>query len=87
MRKRRRLNLESLDRRDCPAVFGNPWPDPNLTLSFAPDGTSINGVPSRFDTALANIPAEMRTNEILRAFQAWVAVANVNIGLDRRAHV
>ncbi|MBX3400857.1 MAG: VCBS repeat-containing protein [Gemmataceae bacterium] len=81
MRKRRRLNLESLDRRDCPAVFGNPWPDPNLTLSFAPDGTSINGVPSRFDTALANIPAEMRTNEILRAFQAWVAVANVNIGL------
>jgi hypothetical protein len=81
MRKRNRLTLEPLERRDCPAVFGNPWPDPNLTLSFAQDGTSINGVSNRFDAALANIPADMRTSEILRAFQAWVAVANVNIGL------
>lgn len=81
MRTRRRLHLTTLERRDCPAVFGNPWPDPNLTLSFAPDGTSINGAASRFDATLANLPTATRTGEVLRAFQAWAAVANVNIGL------
>ncbi len=81
MRTRRRLDLTPLERRECPAVFGNPWPDPNLTLSFAPDGTPINGAPSRFDAALANLPATTRTREVLRAFQAWIAVANVNVGL------
>ncbi len=81
MRNRPRLNIELLERRDCPAVFGNPWPDPNLTLSFAPDGTLINGVTNQFGTSLNTMSAETRTREILRAFQAWVALANVNVGL------
>ena len=81
MRKRPILRAEPLDTRDCPAVFGNPWLDPNLTLSFAPDGTVVNGVPSRFDAALANIPEATRRSEVLRAFQTWIAAANVNIGV------
>lgn len=81
MARRRRLTMELLEWRECPAVFGNPWPDPNLTISFAPDGTSINGSPSRYDAALANLSADKRTREVLRAFQAWVAVANVNVGV------
>ncbi len=76
---RTRLLAVELDRRDCPAVFGNPWLDPNITLSFVPDGTPVNGLPSQFDAALATVPA--RRLEVLRAFQAWVAVASVNVGV------
>jgi Matrixin len=81
MRKRHSWLLERLETRDCPAVFGNPWLNPNLTLSFAPDGTDANGAASRLDTALGNIPTPTRNREILRAFQTWVNVTNVNIGV------
>lgn len=45
--RRTRLHLEHLEDRCVPAVFGNPWPDPgHLTISFAPDGTNVNGYSS-----------------------------------------
>jgi hypothetical protein len=78
---RKRLAFEVLEDRLQPAVFGNPWLNPNITLSFAADGTPVNGVASRFDSALANIPASQRTGEVLRAFQSWIDVANVNVGV------
>src|SRR6185369_14628813 len=80
MRMRTWLKAEQLDRRDCPALFGNPWLDPNLTLSFAADGTLVNGSPSQLGTLVSGQSAAVR-QEILRAFQTWVAVANVNIGV------
>ncbi len=65
---RPRLNLEQLEDRTAPAVFGNPWPDaPHLTLSFVPGPA-------------AAAPPEWQ-GEVLRAFQTWAAHANVNIGL------
>jgi hypothetical protein len=73
--------LESLDERAVPAVFGNPWPSANLTLSFAPDGTNVNGTPSQLSGAFAGIPAAVWQGEILRAFQTWAANANINIGV------
>ena len=42
----RRLNVEQLEDRCVPSAttFGSPWPDAtHLTLSFAPDGTSVLG--------------------------------------------
>jgi hypothetical protein len=76
-----RPELESLDGRIVPAVFGNPWPSSNLTLSFAPDGTDVNGTPSQLSGAFAGIPASAWQGEVLRAFQTWAVNANVNIGL------
>jgi|GEM_PF-2671011 len=78
---KKRLQCERLCDRECPAVFGNPWLHPDLTLSFVPDGTLVGASASEFETALGNIPAEQRTDEVLRAFQSWIAVANVNVGL------
>ena len=72
-----RLRAEALERRDTPAVFGVPWPTSNLTLSFVPDGTDVNGSPSQLTATLGDAGRA----EILRAFQTWGAVANVNVGL------
>jgi len=72
-----RPRAEELDRRDTPAVFGVAWPTPNLTLSFAPDGTDVNGSPSRLTATIGDAGRA----EVLRAFQTWAAAANVNVGL------
>lgn len=81
MSRRFRPQLESFGDRVVPAVFGNPWPTSNLTLSFAPDGTDVNGHASESAAAFAGIPADVWQREVLRAFQAWAAVANVNVGV------
>jgi hypothetical protein len=73
--------LESLDGRIVPAVFGNPWPVSNLTLSFAPDGTGVNGSANQLSQTFSAIPADLWQSEVLRAFQTWALNANVNIGL------
>ena len=72
-----RPRAEQLERRDTPAVFGVAWPTPNVTLSFAPDGTDVNGSPSRLTATLG---AAGRA-EVLRAVQTWATAANVNVGL------
>ena len=81
MPRRLRPTLLPLDARLAPAVFGTPWPNPDLTLSFVPDGTDVNGQPSRLGTTLAGIPEAVWKREVLRAAQTWAAVAGVNIGL------
>ncbi len=49
MAKLRPLNFEKLESRIVRAAVGLPWRDPlHLTLSFAPDGTSIAGDSSVF---------------------------------------
>src|SRR5262249_9217940 len=74
--------VERLEERDVPAVFGVPWLDgSNLTLSFAPDGTSVLGDSSVLSQSLAPLGDSTAKLEILRAFQTWVEQANVNIGL------
>src|SRR6516225_8271029 len=81
--RRRRLDVEFLEGRAVPATFGVPWTDPSrLTLSFAPDGTSIAGhTSSLFQTLNAQQPAAVWQQEILQAFQTWAVQANINIGL------
>lgn len=73
--------LERLEDRSLPTAFGVPWADPgHLTLSFTPDGTPTpRGPATTGDTLDAAGAAWQR--EILRAFQTWAAVTNVNIGL------
>lgn len=78
---RPRPSLESLEDRRLPATFGLPWPDPgHLTISFVPDGTRVGSAPS---TLSATLDAQMSTTAwrrtILRAFQSWADVANVNL--------
>jgi hypothetical protein len=65
-----------------PASFGLPWQDNNLTLSFAPDGTSTTGTTSDLFDSLNQVrsPEEWQ-REILRAYQQWVQVSNVNIAV------
>ncbi len=81
MTRRLRPTLLPLDTRLTPAVFGTPWPNPDLTLSFVPDGTDVNGQSSRLGTTLANIPEAVWRREALRAAQTWAAAAGVNVGL------
>lgn len=75
------LRAEPLEARDVPALFGNPWPDADrLSVSFAPDGTDVAGAQSNlFATLNAVMPTPVWQGEIVRAFQSWAAVTNVNV--------
>ncbi|MGE3803560.1 MAG: matrixin family metalloprotease [Gemmataceae bacterium] len=77
------LLLEPLEDRSTPSVAGLAWPDPqHLTLSFAPDSTELLGANSQLFHLLDAMAtrADWQT-EILRAFQTWAVLGNVNIGL------
>src|SRR5688572_4280481 len=80
MKRRCLLNLEALEDRTLPAVFGIPWPDAtNLTVSFAPDGTDTSaGDSNLYDILSGSYPDGSWQYEILRAFQTWAEVANIN---------
>jgi hypothetical protein len=73
--------LEELETRDVPTA--TPWADgAHLTLSFAPDGTSIAGQPSIFfQTANQQQSATAWEQVILQAFQTWAVNTNLNIGV------
>lgn len=78
------LRFEQLERRDTPAAWGNPWPQPDqLTLSFAPDGTAVGDEASSLSTHLRGTASSDAAwqREVLRSFQAWVRVANINLSL------
>ena len=84
LRKRtRRLNLEALEKRDVPATWGIAWPvADHLTLSFMPDGSSVQGQASQlFGTLDGQLGAGKWKSAILDAFQTWAANSNINIGL------
>jgi hypothetical protein len=85
MSRRRPVCLEELEHRLVPALFGIPWADArHLTLSFVPDGTSVDGVGSTlFGTMQANTglaPTAWQA-EILKAVEAWAQNANINVGV------
>ncbi|MFO0939063.1 MAG: matrixin family metalloprotease [Gemmataceae bacterium] len=75
---RKRLALQPLTERICPAVFGNVWPNPTLTISFVPDGTSVNGTPSQLGSLFNGVPSSKWQNEFLRAAQTWADAAEIN---------
>src|SRR5688500_1095339 len=83
LRSPRRPAFELLEERCVPATWGNPWPDgANLTLSFAPDGTSVGDrVTALYQALSAVAPTAAWQSEVLRAFQTWAVQANINIGL------
>lgn len=80
---RRRPSLEALESRHLPATFGIPWPDSqHLTLSLIPDGTPVGGAPSALHQTLgARLPAAAWELDVLRAFQSWAVLGDINIGL------
>jgi hypothetical protein len=76
--------IELLEDRSVPALFGTPWADgTRLTVSFAPDGTSVDGVASDlFQSLFADgLTANQWRMEIARAVSAWTASTNLNIGI------
>src|SRR5207249_3971131 len=83
MKKSTRLRFMTLERRDVPAQFGVPWADHHLSMSFAPDGTSVDGVGSNLSAffAAANIPSSTWKGAILSAVQTWSATADLTVGL------
>ncbi|HJZ94359.1 MAG TPA: matrixin family metalloprotease [Gemmataceae bacterium] len=76
------LRIEPMEDRTTPATFGEAWLDgQHLTLSFAPEGTQIGGVGSSLAGVFSSYGASDGRLEMLKAFQVWVAQANLNVGL------
>lgn len=76
--------LEELESRLAPdATTGVAWPDPtHLTLSFVPDGTSIDGQGSvLFGMLNSQAPTAVWQREILRAVQSWADLANIDVSV------
>jgi hypothetical protein len=78
--------VEPLEDRCVPVNFGVPWIDPqHLTLSFAPDGTSLQGQNSSLTqflhSRLPGVSDAAWQREILRAFQTWASYANIDIAV------
>ena len=72
------------DRTALSAVaLGDAWPDANsLTLSFAPDSARFSTDHSTlFDKFNKIAKTENWQFEILKAFQTWASVTNLNVGL------
>ncbi|HEY1378659.1 MAG TPA: matrixin family metalloprotease, partial [Gemmataceae bacterium] len=73
--------LEELETRLVPAIFGVPWSDArHLTISFVPDGTSVDGVGSNL---FASMPGNTQAwqAEILRAVETWAQYANIDVSV------
>ncbi len=79
--RRRLFGFDTLEARDVPTGFGVPWADPgHLTLSFPADGTATPRGADRLGQTMAAAGSNWQ-REVLRAFQSWAAVANINIGV------
>src|SRR5206468_4121069 len=82
--RRTRLTVEALERRDVPATFGIPWADGTaVTVSFVPDGADVDGSANQLQAlrARSGVSTAVWQKQILRAFQAWTAKADLNIGV------
>jgi len=73
--------MESLEPRLTMNVDAEWLNAQSLTLSFAPDGTSVSGQANQMDAVMlqAGIPNWRQT--VISAFQTWVQAANINVGL------
>ncbi|MFM7131317.1 MAG: matrixin family metalloprotease, partial [bacterium] len=83
------LANDTLESRDLPATFGFVWPNAeHLTISFAPEATTINGrsnelnsvLGSQFGASLGSAGTAQSAwkTAILKAFSAWSSQANIN---------
>ncbi len=83
--RRAALGVERLeDRLVLYSVSGNAWPNPQLiTISFMPDGTSVNGqssnLYSKFNAKFGSAAAWQ--NQILKAAQYWAQQTNLNFAV------
>jgi hypothetical protein len=78
----RKPKLEVLEAREVPAVFGQTWPNFQITVSFAPDGTLTPSGPSQLHQSLsATMAQSVWQQSILDAFQAWADVSPVSFQL------
>src|SRR5947207_8340814 len=78
---RYRLALEPLESRLVPyTLSGYSWTNPNVSVSFMPDGTVIaSSFPSTlFATYNAAYPQATWQREAARAWQSWANVSNLN---------
>jgi Matrixin len=77
-----RCLLSSFDGLTGVAV-GAPWHQPaRLTLSFAPDGTSVAGDGSSLYAKMGSVASTASWQRaIVSAFQTWAVSSNINIGL------
>src|SRR5215471_11017604 len=78
---RYRLALEPLEDRLVPYVLsGYTWANPNVSVSFMPDGTLISSsYPSNlFAVYNAAYPQATWQSEVARALQVWANVSNLN---------
>lgn len=79
MKTAARLAITPLEDRTVPAGFGNAWVDTNLTVSFVPDGTDVDGAPSSlFRTLGARATTAEWQAAIKTAFQTWAVPTNLN---------
>lgn len=76
------MTCEPLEHRF--AMNGDPtnWLNAqSLTLSFAPDGTSVSGQPSALEQTMTAASLNQWQETIVRAFQTWAQQASINIGI------
>jgi hypothetical protein len=77
-----RLALELLEDRIQPSTLGMPWPYANLTVSFAPDGTLVDGYQSSLSKTLGSqTSTQAWQTQLLRAVQTWADAGNINVGV------
>ncbi len=74
---------ESLEGRQLLTTFGNAWDDARgLTVSFPADGTPLGATGNQLRSLLdASADRAAWQTAILRAFQTWSEVADINFGL------
>jgi hypothetical protein len=74
---------EVLELRQLLTSYGNAWADArSLSVSFPSDSTPIGAESNQLRAVLDTVATRGEwQKEALRAFQQWVEVANVNIGL------
>ena len=89
MTTKQKLVLESLEAREVPTVFGNPWQAAtSLTMSLAPDGVQYSNQTWGSGTFSSSLYSELNGSmaqgvwqeELLKAVYAWTSQANINVG-------
>lgn len=75
------LKVERLEDRNVPTIWGVPWPDAHLTVSFAPDGTLVENSPSNLFQTLGQARSREWQLEILKALQTWARESNINLSV------
>ncbi len=78
--RRWRPALEGLEQRVVPySLSGLQWANPDISVSYMPDGTDVDGYTSRLFAELNAIaPTATWQQEFARSLATWAEVANVN---------